>query len=148
MTPIVASMARDVAATGTWRCAVTDDVHGTLLGLGTSTYTPKYKPTAALRRHLMTRDRVCRVPGCNAPAETCDVDHLDPWPVGCTCECCTELLCGSHHRIKHETGFTLTAGTNPDDPPGTLYWTTPAGHQYPSYPAQLDANPPGKPDPG
>ena len=88
--PIVASMARDIAATGTWRCAITDDVHGTLLGLGTSTYTPKYKPTAALRRHLITRDRTCRVAGCTTPAQICDIDHRIPWPDGPTCECWQE----------------------------------------------------------
>ena len=139
--PVVASMAKDVAATGSWRCAITDDGHGTLLGLGTSTYTPRYRPTQALRRFLATRDRVCRVPGCNAPAQVCDVDHRIPWPAGATCECTTECLCGTHHRLKHEAGFTLTPSTDPDDPPGTLYWGTPAGHQFPSYPAQLDANP-------
>jgi len=146
--PVVASMARDVAATGTWRCAITDDVHGTLMGLGTSTYTSKYKPTRALRHFLMTRDRVCRVPGCSAPAMVCDVDHRIPWPDGPTCECCTECLCGTHHRLKHEAGFTLTPSTDPNDPPGTLYWGTPARHQYPSYTAQLDPHPPGSPTPG
>jgi hypothetical protein len=139
--PIVASMARQVAATGTWRCAIVDDTHGTLLGLGTSTYTPNYKPTERLRRHLFARDRVCRVPGCNAPAELCDVDHCTPWPAGATCECSTECLCGNHHRIKHETGFSLTPSTNPNDPPDTLVWTTPAGHQYLSYPSVLQDPP-------
>ena len=143
--PVVASMARDVAATGTWRCAITDDVHGTLMGLGTSTYTSKYKPTRALRHFLKTRDRVCRVPGCSAPAMVCDVDHRIPWPDGPTCECCTECLCGTHHRLKHEAGFTLTPSTDPNDPPGTLYWGTPARHQYPSFPAQLDPYPPESP---
>ncbi len=32
--PIPAAMARDVAANGSWRCAVVDGVHGTLLGFG------------------------------------------------------------------------------------------------------------------
>jgi hypothetical protein len=139
--PIVASMARQVATTGTWRCAVVDDTHGTLLGLGISTYTPNYKPTERLRRHLFARDRACRIPGCNAPAELCDIDHCTPWPGGATCECSTECLCGNHHRMKHETGFTLTPSTNPQDPPGTLIWTTPAGHQYPCYPSVLQDPP-------
>jgi hypothetical protein len=140
--PIVASMARDIAATGTWRCAITDPAHGTLMGLGTGTYTRGYRPTQALRRHLQARDRVCRVPGCNVAAEMCDVDHRVPWRRGGpTCECCTECLCKTHHRMKHECGFTLTLSANPNDPPGTLVWTTPSGREYPSYPAQL-----GRPD--
>ena len=39
--------------------------------------------------------------------------------------------------MKHETGFTLIPSSDPDDPPGTLYWRTPTGRQYPSYPTQL-----------
>lgn len=145
--PIIASMARQVAATGTWRCAITDTTHGTLLGLGVSTYTPKYRPTQRLRRHLLIRDRICRVPGCNTPAELCDIDHCTSWPDGATCECCTECLCGNHHRMKHETGFTLTPSTDPNDPPGTLVWTTPGGHEYPSYPAVLQDPDPSRTGP-
>jgi hypothetical protein len=144
--PIIASMARQVAATGTWRCAIVDDEHGTLMGLGTSTYTPAYKPTERLRRHLFTRDRTCRVPGCNTPAELCDIDHCTPWPSGATCECSTECLCPNHHKIKHETGFALTPSTDPAHPPGTLIWTTPAGHQYPSYPTAIQDPTPHPPD--
>jgi hypothetical protein len=89
-------MGRAVAATGTWRCAVTDPVHGTLLGLGTSTYTPEYRPTQQLRRHLHARDRICRVPGCSTPAELCEIDHRNPWLGGATCDCNTECLCKAH----------------------------------------------------
>jgi hypothetical protein len=138
--PIIADMARDVAATGTWRCAILDTTHATLLGLGTSTYTPAYRPSQALRRHLSVRDRVCRAPGCNAPATRCDVDHLTPYPDGPTCECNTDSLCGFHHRIKHETGFRVRWSTNPDHPPGTLIWTSPSGREYIDYPACLDPN--------
>jgi hypothetical protein len=148
--PIIASMARDIAATGTWRCAITDPTHGTLLGLGTGTYTPTYHPTQRLRRFLQSRDRVCRVPGCNTPAELCDIDHRTPWlQGGPTCECNTECLCKTHHKMKHECGFTLTPSTDPNDPPGTLIWTTPAGHGFPSYPPQLaDPDPESSPGPG
>ena len=144
-------MARDIAATGTWRCAITDPTHATLLGLGTGTYTPTYHPTQRLRRFLQSRDRVCRVPGCNTPAELCDIDHRTPWlHNGPTCECNTECLCKTHHKMKHECGVTLTPSTNPNHPPGTLIWTTPAGHGFPSYPPQLaDPDPvlPTEPDP-
>ena len=36
--PIPAQMARDMAANGIWRCVVVDDVHGTVLGVGKTTY--------------------------------------------------------------------------------------------------------------
>ena len=98
--PVVASMARTVAATGTWRCALVDATHGTLAGLGTSTYSPKYAPTAQLRRHLIARDSHCRWPGCTRPARRCDVDHVRPYDNGGpTCECNCELLCPHHHRL-------------------------------------------------
>ena len=42
--PVPAAMIRDLAAQGTWRCAVVDDRHGTLLGLGRATWTPGYRP--------------------------------------------------------------------------------------------------------
>ncbi len=139
--PVGAELARrmawDVARQGTWRCAVTDDRHGTLLGLGTSTHTPEYAPTAALVRHLVARDRFCRFPGCRAPAGRADTDHCEPHPGGPTCECNTESLCGHHHRVKHETRFSVRLSTRPDHPPGTLIWTTPGGREYPDFPATV-----------
>jgi hypothetical protein len=139
-------MARDVAATGTWRCAITNQQHGTLDGLGTSTYTPNYPATQALRRHLNVRDRRCRYFGCTRPAEYCDIDHLNPHPKGATCECNTEPLCGHHHRLKHETGWRVRFSDNPDHPPGTLIWTSPIGHEFHDYPDPLDPAFP-EPDP-
>jgi hypothetical protein len=135
--PIIAAMARDVAATGTWRCAIVNGRHGTLEGLGTSTYTPGYTPSARLRRHLSTRDRTCRIAGCNARASICEADHRDPYPHGATCECNTDLLCKHHHRIKHETAFQVRVSTDPEDPPGTLIRTTPGGREHRLYPEPL-----------
>jgi hypothetical protein len=138
--PIIASLARKVAATGTWRCALINGIHGTLEGLGTSTYTPEYTPTAPLRRHLIARDTHCRWPGCTRPARRCHVDHVVPYSKGgATCDCNTEILCAHHHRIKHETGFTVHFSTNPEHPPGTIVFTTPAGRQHLSYPEPLQA---------
>jgi Domain of unknown function (DUF222) len=139
--PIVAGMARQVAAEGTWRCAITDGTHGTLLGLGASTYSPGYRPTQALRRHVIVRDQTCRVPGCSTRADLCDVDHCAPWPEGATCECGVEALCGHHHRLKHESGFDLVPSADPADPPGTLYWITPAGRRRASHPPAIHPPP-------
>jgi hypothetical protein len=73
--PVPAAMNRDAATNGTWRCAVVDDRHGTLLGLGKATFTPGYRPGDALERHLTVRDRTCTFPGCRQPAHRCDLDH-------------------------------------------------------------------------
>jgi hypothetical protein len=47
-------------------------------------------------------------------------------------------LCGNHHRLKHEAGFTVRAEQDPDAPPGTLTWVTPTGRRVQRYP--LPAN--------
>jgi hypothetical protein len=138
--PVIASMGRDVAATGTWRCAIVDGQHGTLNGLGTSTFTPGYAPSVRLRRHLSARDQTCRYPGCNRAARKCDFDHSTRYPEGVTCECNGQMLCGHHHRLKHETGFDIRLSTDPQDPPGTVIVTTPAGRVIRTTPDPLDPN--------
>ena len=50
--PIPASMARRIAAQGTWRRLLTDPVTGVVLDVGTTTYTPP----ADLTRHIHARD--------------------------------------------------------------------------------------------
>lgn len=132
--PVPAAMIRDLGDHGTWRCAVVDDQHGTLLGLGRTTCTPGYRPGDALTRHLTIRDRTCTFPGCRQPAHRCDLDHRTPHPAGATCECNLAALCRSHHRLKHEAGFTVRAdpgSTAPDGAgPPSVVWTTPGGREY------------------
>ena len=71
--PIAAAMARDIAGHGVWRCAVVDDVHGTVLGLGKSTYRAGYVPGPALQHLTRTLYRDVRVP--RLP------DHRDQHPL-------------------------------------------------------------------
>ena len=168
--PLPAAMARDLAATGTWRCAAVDD-HATLLGLGTRTWTPAYVPGTPLTRFTTARDLTCRFPGCPTPATRCDNDHRHPHPKGATCTCNLQHLCRRHHILKTTGAFTSrptspgtrtagtagTGGTNDtitwDD---TITWTTPTGHTYPAPPTpfaprpgapQPAASPPRAPDP-
>jgi hypothetical protein len=132
--PIPAFAIRDLATRGTWRCAATD-AHGTVLGLGRSTFTPRYRPPGATARLVRQRDRTCVFPGCRRQARRCDLDHRTPHRLGgATCECNLQALCGNHHRLKHEAGFTVTADPDPDAPPGTLTWTTPTGHRVRRHP--------------
>ena len=135
--PLPAEMIREVAASGTWRCAIVDDRQGTLLGLGRSTYTPDYRPGRPLQRHLTVRDQTCTFPGCRQPAHRCDHDHRTRFPTGPTCECNVSPLCRHHHRLKHRAGFTPTTSTDPGHPPGTVTWTTPAGRRYHRAPTPL-----------
>ncbi len=93
-------------------------------GLRPPPTTPGYRPTAAQRRLITTRDRTCRMPGCHRRPGHCDIDHAHPYadggPTDCTNLCC---LCRRHHRIKtHAPRWTFTL-----HPDGHLTVTTPSG---------------------
>ena len=53
-----------------------------------------------------------------------------PWPEGSTTAGNLAALCRHHHRLKHQTQWTVRAG-----PGGELAWTTPTGHTYRTDPA-------------
>jgi hypothetical protein len=110
----------------------------------------RYRPTPAQYRHVRTRDRTCRFPGCGSRAGWADVDHVIPHarggPTECDNLCC---LCRRHHRLKtHAPGwrFVLTAD-------GVLTVTTPSGVTRTTRPPGLDLlaratgrQPPDQPD--
>ncbi len=64
--------------------------------------------TGALRRAIEVRDRHCQHPsGCDEPAPTCDVDHIEPWPIARrTSQDNGRLQCRPHNRdpAKHDLG--------------------------------------------
>jgi Domain of unknown function (DUF222) len=123
--PIPPSMARRLAASGTWRRILTDPVSGTVLDVGRRSYAPP----AALADHVIARDRTCRFPGCGQPARRCDLDHTVPYPRGTTSAANLAALCRHHHRLKHLTEWRVE---QPE--PGVLVWTSPTGHHYPTGP--------------
>jgi hypothetical protein len=57
---------------------------------------PGYRPSAALARFIRCRDLTCRFPGCDAPAQVCDIDHTVPFPQGPTHPSNLKLLCRFH----------------------------------------------------
>jgi hypothetical protein len=132
--PVAARMARDLATDAIWRCIVVDTTHGTVLGVGKSTYTPAYTPGAALTRFLADAAPHCAVPGCTIRGWRCDQDHRVPYPNGPTCECNIRPLCRRHHRLKTAGLLTITRSTDPGDPPGTLTFTTRTDRSYPALP--------------
>jgi hypothetical protein len=89
-----------------------------------------YTPSAALADLVRARDVTCRFPGCRQPADRCDLDHVVPWPDGPTAADNLAALCRHHHRLKHQTQWTVRAG-----PAGDLTWTAPTGHAYTTIPA-------------
>jgi hypothetical protein len=123
---ITATLARDLASNATWRCAVTDGIHGPVLGLGHTAYTPAYTPTRRLAELVRVIRPRCAFPGCRARADRCDLDHRLAWPGGSTCDCNLQPLCRRHHRLK-TTGLITARG----EPGGrALLWTTRAGLTY------------------
>ncbi|MGI9162608.1 MAG: HNH endonuclease signature motif containing protein [Mycobacterium sp.] len=92
---------------------------------------PNYRPSAALADFVRCRDLTCRFPGCDKPAEVCDVDHTVPWGLGGpTHPSNNKLLCRLHHLLK-----TFWPGwTDVQYPDGTITWTSPSGRTYTTTP--------------
>jgi hypothetical protein len=91
---------------------------------------PGYRPSAALERFIRCRDLTCRFPGCDRPAEFCDIDHTVPWPIGLTHPSNLKCLCRKHHLLK--TFWTEWSDEQWSD--GTIVWTTPGGQTYTTRP--------------
>ena len=91
------------------------------------TAVPGYRPSTAQQRFVRTRDTTCCFPGCNRPAEYCDLDHTIPYGAkGLTHPGNLKCLCRKHHLLKT---FWVGRGGWSDEqlPDGTIVWTTPAG---------------------
>ncbi|WP_123740177.1 HNH endonuclease signature motif containing protein [Salana multivorans] len=87
---------------------------------------PGYHPSAALRR-LVHRDHpTCVAPVCQVPADTCQDDHVLPYPRGGTDVTNLRPLCLRHHVLKTHRGHTYSV----DHATGLLTWTTATGHRY------------------
>ena len=79
------------------------------------------------------RDLTCRFPGCDKPAQVCDLDHTVAYPVGPTHPSNLKCLCRFHHLLK--TFWNGATGWRDRQlPDGTVEWTSPTGHTYTTYP--------------
>jgi hypothetical protein len=89
-----------------------------------------YRPSVPLAEFVRMRDITCRFPGCDRPAEFCDIDHTEPFPGGPTHASNTKCLCRIHHLIK-----TFWAGfVDRQLPDGRVVWTMPSGRTYTTVP--------------
>ena len=96
---------------------------------GESAPEPRYRPSAGLVRFVRCRDLTCRFPGCDEPADVCDLDHTIRYLVGPTCASNLGCLCRKHHLLKTFCGW-----LNRQLPDGTMLWTAPSGQTYTTYP--------------
>jgi len=69
--------------------------------------------TPGLLRTMWLRDRGCTIPGCGAPPLWADAHHIIHWVDGGPTSLTNgALLCGRHHTIAHQRGWTATATTS------------------------------------
>lgn len=119
--PIDTETARRLAgAAPGWDRVLTHPFTGAVLAVD------RYRPSAALTRHLMARDEHCRFPGCRRAARRCDIDHtIDAAHGGATCESNLAHFCRRHHTLKHATAWTVRSLGH-----GVLEWRSPTGRRY------------------
>jgi hypothetical protein len=86
----------------------------------------RYRPSAALKRHLNARDQRCRFPTCGYSARDCDLDHTrDHATGGETAADNLGGLCRRHHTLKHRTPWHVEHLGG-----GVFAWTSPTGRVY------------------
>ena len=90
---------------------------------------PRYLPSRQLADFVRCRDLSCRFPGCDEPADRCDVDHTIAYPAGPTCASNLKCLCRKHHLLKTFWGW-----LDRQLPDGTVLWTSPGGQTYTTHP--------------
>nr|WP_069601548.1 HNH endonuclease signature motif containing protein [Mycobacterium kyorinense] len=118
--PLPATTLRDLAGTAKLKPLTTPSADAA----------PAYRPSAALAEFVRLRDLTCRFPGCDQPAEVCDIDHTVPFPFGPTHPSNLKLLCRYHHLLK--TFYTGWADQQLSD--GTVIWTAPTAIRTPRNP--------------
>ena len=126
--PLPASVARRIAAEGTWRRLLTDPASGRLLDYGTT----RYRPPQDLVDHVVMRDQTCCGIACTRPAAACDIDHTIGYPDGPTADWNLGPPCRPHHNGKTHALWHLS---QPD--PGHFQWRSPTGHHYDRPPTQI-----------
>ncbi|KNX37557.1 HNH endonuclease signature motif containing protein [Luteipulveratus halotolerans] len=114
-----------------WQRLVTDPASGTVIDAESS-----YRPSAALRRTVEARDQHCRAPGCEHPAQECDLDHAVPWSAladdpsdGATHEHNLHTLHRGHHIAKTRQWWRAQLHTD-----GSVRWTTLSGQRVTTHP--------------
>lgn len=119
----VAELLADPEVAVTMRRLVVHPSTGHLLDLGRSTY----RIPDRLREFIVTRDRVCRFPGCSRRAVRCQIDHAVAWDDGGSTDVGNlGALCVRHHQLKTHGGWRIE-NSKPD---GSCEWLSPQGRRH------------------
>ena len=137
--PVDADTAREIAARApSFTRILTHPETAVVLSVGRQRYTVP----ADLKAWLRLRDETCRFPGCSRRAARCDIDHVAPWQLGGGTDHDNLIhLCRHHHRLKHETGWSVASADSGGETTGVfarpeaVTWTSPAGRRYVDHPA-------------
>ncbi|MDR3202392.1 MAG: HNH endonuclease, partial [Bifidobacteriaceae bacterium] len=97
---------------------------------------PGYVPSEFVAVNVRLRDQHCVWPGCDVPAEACQIDHVVPFDPGLPAETQTvarglQCLCPRHHLAKHKDGWQVQRDTFT----GATTWTSPTGQTHTVPPA-------------
>jgi hypothetical protein len=115
--------------------AVVEDGSGNTVGLGRM----HREPPPWMMRQLRHRDRECRFPGCGA-RRFATAHHIRWWADGGPTRLDNlVLVCGFHHKLVHEYGWTVKRESD-----GDVLWFRPDGERYcagPAPPALGDGGP-------
>ncbi len=97
---------------------------------------PRHVPSQALAHFVRCRDLTCRFPGCDHPADACDIDHTIAYPAGPTQASNLKTVCRRHHLVK--TFWSGPGGWHDEQQPdGTVTWRAPGGRTYTTRPGSL-----------
>ena len=107
----------------TVRRLITEPRTGSLLDVGRTAY----QIPDRLREFIVTRDRVCRFPGCARRAARCQIDHAVARDDGGSTDVGNlGALCVRHHQLKTHGGWRIQ-NSKPD---GSCEWISPHGRRY------------------
>ncbi|MCW2812608.1 MAG: hypothetical protein JWN84_63 [Nocardioides sp.] len=92
-----------------------------VIDLQSNPSTDTYRPTDAIREHVVLRDRTCVFPDCRR--RKVDLDHIVPFDLGGTTSADNlAMLCRRHHRAKTHSAWRYETSE-----PGVYHWTSPTG---------------------
>jgi hypothetical protein len=124
---IDAAQARALASVpdSTWQALLADLDTGEALRMSRK----GYRPSQQMIEHVRAVDHTCRGPGCQVPADRCDLDHDIPYPLGPTDITNFTSKHRQHHRVRTARFWKAARGKHDE-----IIWETAAGRRYVTYP--------------